>query len=293
MKKAIVALLAIAVLAAAGCRRSEGDSAKKFETQNKELAQQLTMAQDSKDSLVLLMNDFIYGIEQINEQQEWLFNLQGNGDLGMQRSTVIENLTQIRNALKDKQEMLKLYSSQLNDANDQNKLLRSQVVTLQDMLSKSEARVDRLLADMAKLKADNAELTTNLETTRNELDRANVAVDSLSNETQLQGATIRQNEADRNRVYFCIGTKNELKANNILGKNNKVLQGNYNQSFFTERDMRTFKSINCGNKKAEVLSSQPSDSYRFEEDANKNKTLVITNPDKFWNASRYLVIKVG
>ena len=57
--------------------------------------------------------------------------------------------------------------------------------------------------------------------------------------------------------------------------------------------MRTFKSINCGNKKAEVLSSQPSDSYRFEEDANKNKTLVITNPDKFWNASRYLVIKVG
>ena len=42
-----------------------------------------------------------------------------------------------------------------------------------------------------------------------------------------------------------------------------------------------------------IITSHPSESYTLEKDAAKKdkvKNIVITNPDKFWSASKYLVV---
>lgn len=293
MKKTLLAIAAVTLLVFSACDKKAEEKSRQLETENVKLSTQLATAQDSKDSLIFMMNDIYSGIEQINEQEELLYNIRGNGDQAMQRQTIIENLARIQQELKNKQEMLDKYSSQLNDGNDRNNMLRNQVKSLQNKLANSESRVSELRKQVESLQAENGVLRQDLATSQEQVRTVTTANDSLTNETVRQSTELKKNEVDMNKVYYALGTKKELKNNQILGKGNKVLQGNYNQNYFTQADKRSLKYINCKNKKAEVLSNQPADSYRFEVDANKIKTLVITNPDRFWNASRYLVIKVG
>lgn len=293
MKKLLIAVAVAGLVSFAACDKKADEKGKQLEIENKELSTQLATATDSKDSLIFLMNDIYAGIEQINEQEELLYNIRGNGDAGMQRQTIIENLSRIQLELQNKQALLEKYNAQLNDSNDKSSMLRKQVASLQDRLTKSESRVTELRKQVENLQAENGELRENLASSEAQVRTVTSANDSLTNETARQSTQLRQNEADMNKVYYALGTKKELKNNKILGKGNKVLRDNYNQNYFTQADKRSLKYIDCKNKKAEVLSSQPADSYRFEEGAGKVKTLVITNPERFWNASRYLVIKVG
>lgn len=294
MKKTLLIFTVLGFVIFSACKSDKKEAQLKnhLEVQNKTLTNQLATAEDSKDSLIYLMNDVYSGIELINEQETLLYNIKGEGDLDMQRQTLMENLANIQNDLKKKEELLEKYKSQLNDDNDKSKLLRQQVENLQEKLTKSETRVKDLLARVSALEAENTELKKDLATTQEQVRTVTIQKDSLTNETARQSTELKQNEADMNKVYYAIGTKNELKDNEILGKNNKVLQGNYNQNYFTQADKRFLTSINCMSKKAEVLSNQPADSYRFEDNDGKNKILVITDPERFWNASRYLVIKV-
>lgn len=293
MKRPVFAIITIAVLILSSCSKKAEEMNRQLETENKSLTTQLATAQDSKDSLIFLMNDIYTGMEQINEQEELLYNIRGNGDQVMQRQTIIENLTRIQQELKMKQELLDKYNAQLNDKNDKNNILRSQVVALQDKLAKSESRVAELRQKVESLEAENGMLRQDLATSQEQIRTVTSANDSLTDRTVQQHNQLRQNEADMNKVYYALGTKKELKNNNILGKGNKVLRDNYNQNYFTQADKRSLKYIDCKNKKAEVLTNQPTDSYHFQEGSGKIKTLIITNPERFWNASRYLVIKVG
>ena len=71
----------------------------------------------------------------------------------------------------------------------------------------------------------------------------------------------------------------------------KVLPQNFDQGYFTKGDKRTLRTINLGSKKAKVMTNQPTDSYEIVEGANGVKILKITNPNRFWNQSNFLVVK--
>ncbi|MEZ4825231.1 MAG: hypothetical protein R3C61_02895 [Bacteroidia bacterium] len=59
---------------------------------------------------------------------------------------------------------------------------------------------------------------------------------------------------------------------------------------FTAIDITKVSSIPFDSKKAELLTSHPSDSYVFNQENKKITSLEITNPEKFWKASKYLVV---
>jgi hypothetical protein len=48
-------------------------------------------------------------------------------------------------------------------------------------------------------------------------------------------------------------------------------------------------------KKVRVITNHPQDSYKIEESENGEllASLVITNPDRFWNTSKFLVVRVN
>lgn len=94
--------------------------------------------------------------------------------------------------------------------------------------------------------------------------------------------------------YYAIGTKDELKENRIIQtgflRRTKLMEGDFDQAFFTRADKRNLPSIDLNSTKARVLTNQPEDSYTIV-DANGHKVLQITNPGKFWSLSNYLVIQ--
>ena len=98
-----------------------------------------------------------------------------------------------------------------------------------------------------------------------------------------------------NTVYYAIGTGKELKEKKILQsgflRKTKVMEGNFDMSYFTAGDRRTLAEIPTHSKKAKVLTSQPKGSYTIV-DVNGQKVIRISDPAKFWQLSDFLVIEV-
>ena len=63
------------------------------------------------------------------------------------------------------------------------------------------------------------------------------------------------------------------------------------KSLFKSVDIRNTEKINIPAREAKVLTPQPSNSYRIDK-VYKNNVLSITNPEKFWGVSDFVVIQI-
>lgn len=289
MKKLIFAV-AVASVAFVACNKQQ-ENKDTSDVQVAALNERLSLAQDSKDSLIFLMSDIYSGIEEINVQENMLYNLRGNENAG-QREEIIENLTRIKTELADRQAKLDALASQFNDSNDKNKQLAAQVAQLKKLVSEKEAYISQLQEKLKDANFHIEQLRDTVAVTRRQVTEVSAQKAQADSLVQVKTQENQQLVNDANRVYYCLGTKKELEKNNIL-KKKKIMQGDYEMSYFKEADKRTLTSIPCYNKKVEILSGQPKDSYRIDEAADKSKTIVITNPARFWGTTNFLVVKIG
>src|SRR5207253_11489062 len=78
-----------------------------------------------------------------------------------------------------------------------------------------------------------------------------------------------------------------------MGKTSK-LSSNFDNSKFTKIDYTQTTVIAVNSDNVKIITSHPTDSYKMENDSKKKgvvRNLVITNPEKFWSASKYLVVE--
>jgi len=61
---------------------------------------------------------------------------------------------------------------------------------------------------------------------------------------------------------------------------------------FTAIDLTEVTSIPMGVKKVKLLTPHPSDSYTLVEVDNEISSIEITDPRRFWEASKYLVVEL-
>jgi hypothetical protein len=64
----------------------------------------------------------------------------------------------------------------------------------------------------------------------------------------------------------------------------------FNEGIFTKIDYTSSKLIDIVSKKIEIVSTHPANSYKLIKQGDKIMALDITDPDKFWSASKYLVV---
>ena len=77
-----------------------------------------------------------------------------------------------------------------------------------------------------------------------------------------------------------------------IGKT-ETLKSGFNKSVFNKIDITEVKSFPINGKKVELVTNHPQDSYTFEKvDEKQIESLVILDPEKFWNSSKYLVVMV-
>jgi len=112
-----------------------------------------------------------------------------------------------------------------------------------------------------------------------------------------QKSTIKTQDTDLNSVWYCVAPSKKLKdakilTNTGLFQSKKVLAVDFDKSAFTQVDLRNVTSIPTNSKKAKVISSHPVDSYKLTTGDDKNITIEITNPSKFWSVSKYLVVQI-
>lgn len=241
-----------------------------------------------RDSLIALFNDISGDMIQL-KQVEQVVSVPGNlsGDCP-QTPQLRDDIAAIRQTLEDRRQRLAELESKLKSSSTQNKNLL--------------AMIDNLKAQMEQNEATIASLTSQLEAANRTIAGLNTQVDSLNNSVAAVSAEKAAADArnqvltdDLNRCFYVLGSKSELKDHKIIEtgflRKTKIMQGDYETSYFTKADRRTLTQIPLYSKKAKVLTNQPADSYTISTDSKGLKTLEITNPGRFWGASNYLVVQ--
>lgn len=173
-------------------------------------------------------------------------------------------------------------ASQLRKANLRIEGLEKMIVDLNTQLGDKND-------EMTVLKSKLANLGVEVETLNEKVTVQTEAIEDLASEkTELQN--------QMSTVYYIIGPQKELLNAQIINKQGFIgrtvtVNRGGNLDSFTKADARLLEELPINEKKVKVVSNHPEGSYKLVTGDDKIvKSLVITDPERFWEASKILVI---
>ena len=262
----------------------------------KKKAEELQARNDS------LMNQTMQKDEAINEFVRSINDIQGTLDTIKMKENVINLSTErggeMKQTAKDqiKTDIQTIYSMMLKNK-DQLAKLSKKLKAANMKVDELQKMVTRLEKDIASKSAEIEELRGNLAKMNIKFEAATLKIDTLSKTVNQQGEklndqtqTIASQEEALNTAYYVIGTSKDLKKNGVVKKGDVL--SDFNKELFTKIDIRQVTEISILSKKAKILSSHPSASYKFTGDKKVIQALQILDYKAFWSNSKYLVIMV-
>lgn len=286
MKKLLLLTVCVAALSSCG-NRAQNEALK---AQNDSLTMALTERDLELENIMSAFNEVQEGFRLINEAENRVDLQSGVAEGSSVSEKIKEDIRFISEKLQSNREQIAKLEEQLKNSKYATSQMKKALANLNQEL---EAKTQQIATLQAELASKNIRIT--------ELDDMvaglNENVKSLVAENEIKSATVASQDKALNTAWFVFGTKSELKDQKIISskflQKTKVLEDNdFNKDYFTQIDIRTDKTIKLYSKSAELLTTHPEGSYVLVKDANGQLTLQITNPNKFWSVSRYLVILV-
>ena len=196
-----------------------------------------------------------------------------------------------------------------NDIKAIDRLLRENRAKIESLqrsaaqLRKANLRIDGLEKMIADMNRQLAEKKAEVEQLRESLVRMGDEVKSLTEEVAVRSAEVENLSGEQvelqnqlNTVYYIVGAEKELRDAQIINKQGfigRTLTVGRNSNFdsFTMTDSRLLSEVPVGQKKATLVTSHPEGAYELVTDANKVvEKLIITDPVRFWESSKILII---
>lgn len=290
MKKTIVVLSAVALALTACENKKQQQEIENAQALAAATHEELVQAVNERDQLLDIINEITSTTEDIKQMEGIVAINKTDGEGAASSAQIESNISAIKATLEDR---------------------RKRLNELEESLKKSKTSNSKLLAAIEGLKKQVADQTVEIDDLRKKLSMADEQIAALGGKVDSLSTTVAdvttqrdsmQNVANEqellaNACYYAIGSKDELKANDIIEgggflKKQKLTLADANKAFFTQADKRTLKEIPLHTSKAKLVTSfQPKDSYQIV-DVNGQKVLRIVNPAAFWSASNYLVIQI-
>jgi multidrug efflux pump subunit AcrA (membrane-fusion protein) len=202
---------------------------------------------------------------------------------------VAEDIKVINELMVENKQTIKELNSKINKVSHKNSKLRKAL----------ESAKKELLAQIDERDLQITELKENLQTMDFTVQELNSQVDTLTLANNNQEQIILDQTNQIQTAYYATGTSKELLAGNILTKDGgflglgkiEMLPDDFNSDQFNKIDITATTTIPISGTKAELVTNHPTDSYMLEGDDGENvDRLVIIDPNRFWNSSKYLVV---
>lgn len=276
------------LFAAVAALMASCDQAKVNTTDSDKAVDSLENIIEQKDNeindLMGTFNEIQEGFNIINEAEGRVNMMKNNSESNNAQQNIRENMLFIQQTLQEN---------------------KQKIAELQEKLNRSSINASKLKEAIANFEKLLEEKNQELESLRNLLAEKDIAIEHLDNEVNTLKAeneevkiqkeetekVVRNQDQQINTAWYVFGTSKELKQEGILNKG-EVLQENYNKDYFTKIDIRKTTVIPLNSKHAELLTTHPSGSYTLLKDSKGEYTLRITDANKFWSVSKYLVIRV-
>lgn len=252
-----------------------------------ELVDSLQTANAEKDSLLKLLNEISNGMDQLKDL-EHIVSADLSKETPDSRDRLRTDMKIIQEAALDRRQKLEALEAKLRKSINYNAEMERTIKSLRLQIENQEAKILELQEALKKANVEIGDLNLRVDSLKkenSEINREKIAAqdESIKLTNQL------------NTCYYVVGSKSELKKYNIIEtgflRKTKIMEGDFEKSYFTKADKRTLSSINLHSQKVEILSNHPKDSYQIVE-KNGTKVLEITNSADFWDLSNYLIVQI-
>ena len=281
-------LIAAAGLALYGCNTHE---------------KEMNALNHDRDSLMMLVNE---RDSSLSEFMDTYTEIEKNLDAVAQKQDIIsENIDKQSKELKSNtKDRINAEIKAINDLMDKN---RAKIADLNRKLKNSNSKIAGFEKMVASLNEQITQKDNELTALNNQLTSLNTqvaqlqtSVDTLSKVSSMQAETISEQTTSMHTAYYVVGKSKDLQESKIIdktggllgiGKSAKLSDG-FDNSKFTKIDYTQTLSIPV-NSDGKIVTTHPKDSYELDKDEKDKDKIVnvrITNPDKFWSASKYLVV---
>lgn len=285
MKKIII--FALVALAMCACDNKKKEFNEQL-LQNDSLRSIVSQQENEINDLMSVLNEVQEGFAAINAAEGRITVERQQGENG-NRETMRENIAEIQRTLQMNRELIGNLRQQLKESNIYSQQLKTTLeATIENLTKEMEAKT----AEIQRLNEEIAKRDATIADQRVAISDLNTNVKDLSDQNDKKAQTVAQQDKDLHTAYYVFGTKKELKEQSILDGGDVLRSGNFSKDYFTKIDIRTMKSIRLYSKTAKLLTSHPAGSYSLDKDNQGQYTLRITDADRFWSISKYLVVLV-
>lgn len=258
---------------------------------NVALQDSINTANAEKDSLMQLMGDIADGMQQIKELEDIVSVNNLNGETPDRKQQLRDDIVLIQEAINKHKQRLNDLEKRLKQSTNYNATMQKSIANLKAQLEDQQKTINNLTEQLAAAHIQ----IKNLNQSVDSLSTVNKAIAKEKEAAQQESKQLTNEVNTLNTCYYVIGSNKELKANKIIEsgflRKTKILQGDFEMSYFTKADRRTLNEIPLHSNKAQLMTNHPKDSYEIVEHGNM-KTLHILNPARFWEKSNFLVVKV-
>ena len=253
MKKLSLVLLSVMLLSVTSCdlisKSKEGNAPNVEQTDS--LQRIISQKDNEINDMMETFNQIQIGLREIGEAENRVTVAQ-TGEGTSSRKQMLEDVRFISSTMQQNRALLEKLRQQLRESSIKGDQLRRTIDELVAQINDKEQQLQQLRAELDAKNIHIADLDKTIT-------GLNDNVSSLQEESSKKTETINDQDAQLNTAWFAFGTKRELKDQRIID-GSKVLQSNFNKSYFTKIDIRVQKEIKLYSKSAKILTMHPSSS---------------------------------
>ncbi len=283
MKKLIFAAAIALTITACDNRQAEVDQANR---QKDSLASIINERDSSLNDFLSSFNQIEKNLDSIARKQNAInVNVDKQGELNKTaKERINDNIAAINQLMNDNRAQIAELNRKLKNSGNKIAHFETMIQTLNEQI----AQKDRELAD----------LNDKLNSLNTQVAQLQTSVDTLTRTTTAQSKTIDEQTTSLHTAYFVVGKSKDLQTMKVIDKTGGLLgigktsklSSNFDNNKFTRIDYVQTSTIPIDSKGAKVITTHPSDSYTLNKEKDKVVSLSITNAEKFWSASKYLVV---
>ncbi|CAK7067124.1 MAG: hypothetical protein PETM_02934 [Petrimonas sp.] len=288
MKKVFILLLGAGVLFSCtnfGKKVTESEEYQKLQAERDSLQAVLKTSDAETQEMMAVISEVEANFDKIREAEKYISTQSAqSGEMSQDtKKRVSDNFQMIQEILKRNKAQLTELNRKYASSNKQVASMQSTIDRLNKEMQESSARLVVLQGELAKRDATIAQLSSD--------------ISELAQHAEEQSSTIKEQDKSLHTAYYVFGTANELKEQKILSggflKSTKVMQDTFNKDYFLQIDVREVTEIPLYAPKAKIWSTHPEGTYEFVKGANDNLTFQITDTQRFWSLTKYLIIEVN
>lgn len=268
-----------------GCKNPLTDE--KVIAQRDSLMAVIDERENSVNDFISSFNEVEQNLDLVSAKQNIIVNNSYREDIkATQKDRINKEIAAINELMERNAKKIKDLSWKLNRTDKKNKQLAKTIDFLNNQLTQKYAELEELNSQLNSLKT--------------QVTLLNVYVDTLSAQNMAQMQTINSKTKELHTAYYVTGHSKELEKSKLIDKKGGLLgigrtsklSGNFDNNLFTKIDYTSVTNIPINSKEMNLITTHPADSYTIEKTGKIITNLVITNPEKFWSTSKYLVVSI-